>query len=505
MPNFVTRDRVILFGQPNGLFTGIEPLSVDRHGRDSMTDNTVPGRAVLAGRDDFGRPRTKLEYDEAPSGLLDFTVTFDKQAAQDQVLDTMRRENGRFGLWEFYIPAGRLNNYANWLLNGRLDYYSRCKITGMTDDAGSAKDYSGEPGTKSFPISAARLITLRPPVLSALTTSEIVDINGITGFSDLDPNRDIPGYPGPDKLLFAVCDADTGVAANVLWTITGGSTWTAFGADPFAADKHIKAVQAQFMTPTQYRLVVLRLTGEAALPPQIAYADITVGDEGTSPTWTAVALGATNNQTGEALFWPPQLFNRLYAAAAGDIYVSTNQGQSTTIVYTGANAINAFAIDIDLNVWAVGASNTILRESVDNRGTFTTKVGPSGGGAFTAIAIADDGTIFAGNATSIYKSNNDAASTGGWSLLRNFGANESVVGIQCVGGDSQILRAVVTNTSSPEGDVWYSLDGGNTWTEVANLTNSGYNAVYFSTVNDNLAFIVGEDVSTVGTIHRLGN
>ncbi len=54
----ITQDKVVLMhqplGKPGGAGTGLEPLSVDRHGFTGKTDNTIPGRGQTYGRDGWG-------------------------------------------------------------------------------------------------------------------------------------------------------------------------------------------------------------------------------------------------------------------------------------------------------------------------------------------------------------------------------------------------------------------------------------------------------------------
>ena len=117
--------------------------------------------------------------------------------------------------------------------------------------------------------------------------------------------------------------------------------------------------------------------------------------------------------------------------------------------------------------------------------------------------MARDNWLYAGNGTAIYRSNNLAANTGGWSSLKDFGANHSVVGIQCVDGESQILRVFVGDTVGTDGDVWYSLDGGNSFVEVTDLSNNSYTKEYVSEVDPNLVFIAGPNDGTKGIVHKL--
>jgi hypothetical protein len=500
-----TQERIVHYIQPEGRGFGLEAMSIKRHGVGDQTLGTIPGRGVLYGRNEFGIPDPKVTFAEPPSGLNTATVTFDPEARLD-FLDVMRRENGLFGIWNFYIPKGRLANFGNWTNGGSLDFLAGCAISGGTM-GGREKDFSGQPLANTYDLSWRKTLQLLPPRLNDASMAAGVsaeDINDIFFLSDLDPTNAIPGYPGPDKLGFCVEDAPSAATASVFYTLTGGAPWTALGSDPFTTDEHIKALWVAFMTHNTYRLVVLRETADVGGAPEIGYVDITIGSEGGAITWSLVDVGATTNDPGEALFWP--LFSRMYIGAGGDVFLSTDQGTTVnaTALFSGANAINGFAMQPDTDdVWCVAASNTILVERSNNRGTFEVATGPSGGGDFTAIAVARDGLVYAGNGTSIFLSNNQADSTGGWSSLKDFGANHAVQEIQCVDGESQILRVLVNDGTGTEGDVWYSLDGGNSFSEVADETNLGYNAWYPSEVDPNLVFIAGEDNGTNGVVHKL--
>jgi hypothetical protein len=148
-----------------------------------------------------------------------------------------------------------------------------------------------------------------------------------------------------------------------------------------------------------------------------------------------------------------------------------------------------------------GASNSILLEQNQN-GVFAVRVGPSGGGAFTAVAQAADGRLYAGNGTSLYVSVNHAKNAGGWHLLKNFGTDRAVRKIQVIGHDSNYLRVVVDHTGGVS-EVWESIDGGFSFTQVPELTNAGYNDAYFSWVDRNLAVIVGDASAGAGVIQLL--
>lgn len=499
-----TQDRVISYIQPDGRGNPLEPMSIDRHGLGDQTDNTIPGRGVLFGRDEFGRPVPKVEYDEPPGGLNTATITFDPEADLD-FLDNMRLENGKFGIWKFFIPSGRLGNYANWTNKGSLEFLAGCKITAGTK-GGREKDYAGTPVANTYDVAWRNTLTILPPKLSDASPSAAAapdDCAGIAFISDIDPEQEIPGYPGPDKIGFVANTGATAAINDVLYTIDGGGSWVALATPPYASAEDLGDIAVRFITHDTYRLVVLRETADAATPPSTQYADIVVGGEGGAVSWTEGAMGSTNSVAGEAMFWGGP-FGRLYAAAdTGKVFVSTDQAETYSLIGDLGVIAAQFAVDFDDNIWVVGATNTIAQEQSSDRGTFNTLVGPSGGAAFTSVALARDNWLYAGNGIALYRSNNLAANTGGWTSLKAFPTNHAVVGIQCVDGESQILRVIVDDSTGNEGDVWYSLDGGNSFVEVTDLTNLTYKKFYASEVNPNLLFITGVNDGTNGVVHKL--
>lgn len=358
---------------------------------------------------------------------------------------------------------------------------------------------------------ALAMIDVVQLALSNLTIAETEDLLCIDGIKDLSTGCGA-GYPGPDKVLVVGAQAVGGASANAYFSINGGSTWTAFTTDPNSTIAENLGACLIFPLGTGFRVIFARSTTDAAAPAEVFYGTSTAFDATTiaAMTWTAVNLGSTNAEFVEQRSLFRLGYTRLYAGTdGGDIYVSTTQGESWTQLLSGdaANDINCFAKDANGGVWAAGASNTIVYENPSNRGTFSAKTGPSGGGEFFSLAISNDGTIFGGNGTSIYRNNNNAQTAGGWTALKNFGTNKNVIKIWFEGenklanGESQIIRCVVDNTAPGDGEVWQSVDWGQTWSQITNLTQDGYNDVYISRYG-NKAILVGDD-DPLGVIQLL--
>lgn len=511
MGKIITQDKVVLMIQPNGkpggVGTGLEPMSIDRHGFTGKTNNTIPGQGQIYGRDAFGRFRVKVVFKETPGGLNTGTIEYEKEQKID-FLEKRAKDESRFGVWEMYAPCARLDNPYGWLNGGRLDYRGNMFVTSQSDGDAPVREASGQPVVSQVPVSWEYNLTFLPLQITSLTPSiaeNTENINSITSLVDPNPNNCVAGYRGPDQHMYVAGAAGTGAPAEVIGTRDGGSTWTATDTQPFGNDEAIAEIRAR-LTTTQFRLIAARLTTDAAAAAEVAYSDQDFGDEFTT-VWTNVDVGATNGDVIVALEW--LFYNRIYAAVGavgseGEVWVSTDQGESWSEVYTGTTVINGFAKgygDDCKDVYAFGASNLILRE-VDNSGTFETLVGPSGGGAFTAMAAANDGLLFAGNGQSLFVSNNGALNTGGWSELKDFGASHVVQEIFLPEGDSNHIYLVVETGSG--GEFWHSNDGGNSFNRLTVVTNPSYNAAVNSSEDANLFYVVGDANATPnGIVHKV--
>lgn len=495
MSTFVTQDKIVLYAQPDGPNTSAKPLSIDKHG---MADKTSPGpgRTVVWGTDEFGRFFPKITPNEPPGGLNTSTVEED-DTGTFSFLAKMFDRLGCFPLQERWYKCGRKDGPA-WT---RLKQRGRMTITQKVESAGPSREATAASTFSSYEVSWPYTVELYQHALTALTISEDQNINDIAVLSDLvvGCNDCFPGY-APDEIMYLAVDSNSGSPgdfANVWYSTNGGGTFAITSTNPFAAVQDILFVEMVFISDTQFRVIVINDQTTA----QLKYADFTLGAEGTSSWSAATTIGAAAIEAARLLF-----YDRFYIAVAGDIYISGNQGETVgAAIYTGAVAINDFAKSpVDGSVWAVGASNLILRE-LSQSDTFDTMVGPTGGGAFTAVTVANDGRIYAGNGTAIYLSDNGALNAGGWTSLKDFGANKAVKSINCAGGsksqggDSQLLRVVVDDTASGTGAVWESVDGGANWKAVDSLTNTGYNSAVFSPSDDNWAIIVGDS----GKVHKM--
>lgn len=511
MTDLIKQNEMIIYYQPSGDGTAFKPYGVGKNAG-GITGKSVPGTETspVYGRTELGTPTVITQNLEAPGDLPGATITVYEQGQVDFLLSALQK-GCPINIQNRMYSCGVLTNPVAWT---SLEHWGGGVVTGYSPGDGPSVEYNGEAVQNEGTVTFTHYIRLVQTGLSRLTTTEAEDILSVAGIPDEDCNRCGNGYPGADQVLVFGAGVTGAADANVLYTENGGGTIAAMSPDPWAGlgSEENTFIAIRPITTNQVRVIVGTGTAVVGSKARIAYADLTYGALGT-PTWTITTITATTVDTAtiQAMAW--LTFDRLYIASEGDIYLSTDQGTTDpgAAIYTGATAINGFAkAPDDSEVWAFGASNLILRE-LDQSGLFVTRVGPAGGGAFTALAIAGDGTLYAGNATSIYRSTDKANVAGNWTELYDFGADKAVRKIACLGGDrafggdSQLLYAVVDDTTgAAAGAVWRTVDGGATWQPITTLTNLGYNDAYFSKINDNYGVIVGDASGGTGVIHYLG-
>lgn len=460
----------------------------------------APSVTVIRGRNADGNFVELATTDEAPTDADSFQLDFYGQYDAVHALDRLFAMNEKF-----YI---QLRSYAYppvdvEALATKVEHYL-CIPSGATKGGGRNLDASGGLRTNNIQVAATGRVEADLGVsISRVTTAS--DQNGMFLLNIDRPLKDrTKGYRGPDQVLYYGID-DTGAAPGEVWvSINAGATWAAITTDPtpWADNVGIDNGVYNFVSDTQFRLLVSRET-VAATAPGFAYVDMTFGSEDVAASWTQVLIAAgADTEVVEAMLWEEA--SRLYIASAGDIYLSTDLGETDpgAAIFTGGNAIAKFFYDNDMNVWAIAAANAIIVELANARGAFVTRVGPSGGGAFTAIARADNGVLYAGNGTAIYRSTNEARTAGGWTSSKDFGANHIVTNIFPVKGSSEIVYAIVSDGTANLGDVWRTTNGGVDWTQVTTTANKGYTDAVASKVDPNLFYIIG-DINTTTWIDKV--
>lgn len=490
MADTIKQNRAVVWVQENGDGTSFIPYA-DREDGMAMTGKSIPvkGLTPVYARDASGNPVVIAINETAPGDLPTATIQIYEKAALT-VLENMVTRQCPLNFQLRMVACGPLDNPFIW---DKIVAFSKGQLTTYSPGDGPALEFDGSNMTASGAISFEKVLFLVRTGLSGLTVGSPAtteDGLSIAGMPQEDCNECGTGYPGADKILFLGLDGGA-AAPQLMVSDDGGSTWTPTTTDPFAVGETIDFVVAKFVDKDVIRVIIATGTTDVAAKAKISYADLVIGDLATVSAWTDTTIdGGTNGDVITAMLWARH--DRLYLATdANDIYIDEHQGEDGTQLasYSGSNQIDALAMSQDgKTVFAAGAANLILRESNRN-GIFAVRNGPSGGGAFTALAVAEDDTLFAGNGQILYKSTDGAGQAGNWTELKDFGAGYTVTNIKPLGGLSNYLRVVVT--AAADGQVWESVNGGNSWREITPLTNGGYSDAYFSEKDPNLAYVVG--------------
>ena len=488
MTDTIKQNRAVVWVQENGDGTSFIPYA-DREDGMAMTGKSIPvkGLTPVYARDASGNPVVIAINETAPGDLPTATIQIYEKAALT-VLENMVTRQCPLNFQLRMVACGPLDNPFIW---DKIVAMSKGQLTTYNPGDGPGLEFDGSNMTASGALSFEKVLFLVRTGLSGLTVgAEVEDGLSIAGMPQEDCNECGTGYPGADKILFIGTDGNA-AEPHFMVSDDGGSTWNAATTDPFAVAETIDFIEAKFVDKDVIRVIIGTATTDAAAKPKIAYADIVLGDLATVGAWVETLIaGGTNADVITAMLWARH--DRLYLATdANEIYIDEHQGEdgAQAASYAGSNQIDAFAMTQDANtIYAAGVANLILRE-LNRNGIFAVRNGPAGGVDFTALAVADDGTLFAGNDQYLYKSTDGAAQAGNWTELKDFGAGYTVVSIKPIGGDSNYLRVVATAVA--DGQVWESVNGGNSWREITPLTNGGYSGAYFSMIDPNLAYIVG--------------
>ena len=485
----IKRNQAVIWSNAqNGKFGGYDTLGIGRYGAE---DATLPGAGqdTTYVQDENGNPFLAVLADTPPGGPPSFTMNFFEEYAKNY-LRTARERGTKVGVQHRFHRYGVLSNPIGWT---KIFHYGG-GIIGDETRSGAAIDYSGEGLRGSMPINFKTAFEFLRPSLTALDLPNVVaDATDVYFIGSI--IKDVEAYPGPDKVGFVANQAASGVAAKLYCTSDGGSTWSAADNDPFGSDEHIASVRAFVINPqTGGRVVVQNLSAT-----EIAWADFNWSDP-TALTWTTVST------TGNGKFLGWRYFKELLIATASGVFLSVDGGESIDSTLSSNTNVTGFAFtpdDPDLEPYAYmfGASNTLLRK-LKGSSVVDTLVGPSGGGAFTALAVANDGTLWAGNGTSLYRSSDGGTTAAGWTSVKNFGSGMAVIGIGLVKNDPEFMQVFVDDSTPGDGSAWISADGV-TFEQITNLTNDGYNKAYFSPTDPNLAIVVGDDDTTEAIIHKL--
>lgn len=427
---------------------------------------------------DIDEPQGDIEliYCPDPSGPSRFQVVNSLQGAAGAItttittdvtddLDYLERARCPFPIYISMVKAGLKNVFTNYdrmfvLTNARVTSRGLTGLTTRTPDDNARSEMTFDLSGETL-IRAARLEPSRQSITETQSITDLAFCNAEQCATDTEPALSV------GQIGFAVTEAGTGVTANVLYT-SNGATWTATGADPFAADVNLGGVECFEMGRNATRVIVSRGETVVATAAAVSYSD----DLGA--TWTSVAIGAAN-----AEFIKPQGLvaldrsNIWVATSGGKIYKSSDGAvtwtlQEASVIHSGAYNSIDFA-DAEVG-WAAGAANVVAR-TIDG-GTSWSSVGGATGKAAVAINTihaVDRNRAWIGYADGTLYYTSDGGTT--WSQR---GHTDSGVGqVTDIDFVDDYVGILTRNNASPAGRILYTLDGGFTWEPLTTPTNAG--------------------------------
>lgn len=377
-----------------------------------------------------------------------------------------------------------MNLYVNYRRGGRADVFmnfertfvfvnARITSRGLSNMVARTPDDNGRV-EQTFDISAEKVLRLAEPSISRQTITEANDILDITFCNDENCRTEEEAYQASCQIGYAATAAAAAATANVLKTTNGG-TWAPTGADPFAADEDISAIDCFEYGRDTVRVIVARGTTDAAAPAEIAYSD----DGGAS--WITVELPTADGAlvaTAHALE-ALDVYNIWVGSDGGGIYKSEDAGLTWAAQLAEGSvtsaAINAIRFVDEAVGWAAGDNNIILR-TVDGGTTWAAITGPTDQSTdeVNVIEVLDRNRAWIGYSDGTLYRTVDAGVT--WEQMSFSGSG--VGAVRDIRFFDDVLGYMIRNTAAPVGRALWTIDGGKTWSELVLNTNAGYNSMY---------------------------
>ncbi len=347
------------------------------------------------------------------------------------------------------------------------------------------------PSMHGVPFSGdSNVVVVGKPVVQRLTTAETESLNDIHGNKSAICDDKV----NPGDYLIAVADADTGVAANVIYTRDGGITWMTAADEPFGVDIDLVAFQWFELNSETERWLV---AGEAPAggQGQVAFSD----DHGSN--WVAVNVGGSTAGHGAVLGGALHVVDAQeiwLASAAGFIYKSEDSGESWVAMEQGNITTDAYTHIHFRGSRGVAVSESgVVALTQDGGNTWFAGTPVTGTPDLLCCWLPESDTIWAGDdAGELWFSHDFGLS---WTQRTGLiGVPNAINDIEF--SDSQVGLLAIDN-ADPEGSIHQTILGGYTYRQANTPGNSGINALHV--VNSNMAFAVGAEDGGTGFIAKI--
>jgi hypothetical protein len=447
MGNDLTTKMGALWVQPDGPNTEVHFLGC--HGLDEIAESMGAINLLRCFKPDGTGWNVTGQTVDPPD-----PVTFTINTRLRSTRSWMQKLDCPFSFYALQRDCGRADEFSNYV---RGDVLKGCRVVNKTK-GGVAAIEGDEESTLGTDVEAW------PPVLeipNLVIDRLTADTLAVTGAYCAVPNMNLRCYGDcGDKLklgeqILMVGESAAGpLLGEFEFSSDSGATFTDTANDPFAAGAGSFSGTRFSMGRDGWRWMLWKET-EAGTQGEIAYCDDLLGT-----TWTSVNIGGA-------------------AAAEGSVW-----GQ-------GAFSLHSKFIFI------AGANGSIWK-STDAALTWTqVEAGVIHAGNYNCVHFSDESYGMAGGAADIIAVTSDGGIT--WSAATPTGG----------GGDIKCCWRFDKNrmwVGTDDGEIFFTRDGGTTWTERTGWVGTGVGSVNgMSWYDDHYGFIVSDTAAPVGTVLRTIN
>jgi len=486
-----TRDG-ITFIQPDGPNTATYPMLCRTLGDIS---GSLGGIELIQCFDANGQYVTKGSK-QGPPEPIDFSFESLIVKKQDW-LEYLRERGCAFPVYVKQQTCGQLtdvNNFERLILISD-SYLTNFTYTGMVnrnEDTESMYNVDLQalpPAVVSFLIENARM-----------SFSDANQVNDIVFNGDEECDSNCATTYKVGQRGMAVCNSTGGATPNVYYTTDSGVNWAVTAADPGAADDDLSAVSRVF-----YNNGVRWFVGKTAVggaQGSIFYSD----NNGT--TWTTVNIGGATAGHGaiygKSIFAFPNDPTFIWLASAlGYIYKSTDAGATWTakesgVIHTGNYRFIHFA---DTQYGMAGGVADIIALTNNGGDSWSAATAVGTGGDIICGARLDKNRLWVGTDDGDLFYSLDGGTT--WTQRTSF-ANTDVGQVRSMQWLDKWNGVIASNTAGPVGSIFRTHDGGYSWKQYTNqVTNAGLNTVWMSTAN--LIYSAGQPEGGTAVVYKANN
>lgn len=396
----------------------------------------------------------------------------------------LERNKGVFGLMLLDRDGGRADVFTNWV---RALILQEVRATSKKYGA-LLHHIDDNESTRDFDVSA------QPPVIDVVRVSgRRISTSEVDAFNDVAMLKTDVGIL-PYKYGAAVSDGHTAVEGYVWLTDDGGASWVAAAAQPFAVVEDIEAVGILDMGNNLRRIIAAK-AAPAGAQGQYAYSD----DWGA--TWTLKSLGGATAGHGPVkggAICALDYYHVWMCSAAGFIYFSSDGGVTFAAQESGvvtAGDYQQIKMTDDGQAGYACAETGVVAKSVDGINWVACPATIASTPDVLSLFTVDEDHAWVGTATGGLWWTEDGGATwtsrAGW-IGAGVGTVDSIIFV------SDYVGFMVRNTASPVGYILRTIDGGYTWQVLTADANSGLTiisagdenyAVYTGLVNTALGFL----------------